>query len=442
MRVRCVILASVSSVFLAASAAVSGAAFAAQGNSVNIQAEEAHKALVAGDPEMAITNYSLAIDSNSLADSDLADALLNRALAHQQMGHTAEAVADYGRALKLTNLTNEQRYTALYNRGLALQKAGERTAAIDDFTSSLYLEPNFAAAYLARGNALRESGQNLFALSDYDKALRHNHPDMARVHYAQSLAYAALKRPADEHKALSMAVASNADFAPAKQRLAALAGPAGAAKAADPLLTASSTPVGGGMTIKKPELPQALAPPPELSGSEPPEPALAQIQDSPTPPAPQPAVVAMAKSKKRYFDRILPETEQAGNSAAASEQIGVSDEQGTEQDATTASIEPAAAPAGEAAESGAADSASLSGWVVQVASAESEDAAWSTFKKMQASKKILRGKTPVVIRADLGGKGIYYRVRFGGFDSQKAAQKACAKFKSGGVSCYVSRSNS
>lgn len=442
MRVRCVILASVSSAFLAASAAVSGAAFAAQDNPGIIQAAEAYKALGAGDPEMAITNYSLAIDGNGLSPADLSNALLNRALAHQQMGHAAEAIADYGRALKLDNLSAEQRYTALYNRGLAQQKAGEATAAVDDFTSALYLNPAFAPAYLARGNALRESGQNLFALSDYDKALRHNHPDKARVYFAQSLAFAALQRPADERKALEFAAAANPGFAQANQKLASLGASGEATASHDPLLTASNAPVGGGMTMKKPELPKAVAPPQELASTEVIEAAPAE-EVAAQAPAKQRTVTAAAKPKKKYHDRILPESEQASTAASADTQVASVEEPAEEQDAATASIEPAAAaPESDADSESSAAVAELTGWTVQVASAASEEAAWSTYKKIQSSKKVLRGKTPVVIRADLGDKGIFYRVRFGRYDSQKAAQKACAKFKSGGVSCYVSRSNS
>ena len=46
------------------------------------------------------------------------------------------------------------------------------------------------------------------------------------------------------------------------------------------------------------------------------------------------------------------------------------------------------------------------------------------------------------IRADLGTKGIVYRVRLPGFEDQNAAKKSCTKLKSSGVSCYVSKSNS
>jgi cell division septation protein DedD len=80
-----------------------------------------------------------------------------------------------------------------------------------------------------------------------------------------------------------------------------------------------------------------------------------------------------------------------------------------------------------------------SGWAVQISSADSENGAWSTWKKLQSRHKVLKDKKPNVVKADLGSKGVFYRVRLGGFDEQTAAKQACAKLKAGGVSCYVSK---
>ena len=84
----------------------------------------------------------------------------------------------------------------------------------------------------------------------------------------------------------------------------------------------------------------------------------------------------------------------------------------------------------------------LSGWSVQIASAATENAAWSTWKKMQARHKALASKEPVVVRADLGTRGIFYRVRLVGFESQSDANTECAKLKSKGVKCYISKAAS
>jgi cell division septation protein DedD len=84
----------------------------------------------------------------------------------------------------------------------------------------------------------------------------------------------------------------------------------------------------------------------------------------------------------------------------------------------------------------------ISGWSVQLASAASENAAWSTWKKMKARHKALAAKEPVVVRADLGKKGVFYRVRLVGFEKQSDANSACAKLKSKGVRCFISKAAS
>ena len=79
------------------------------------------------------------------------------------------------------------------------------------------------------------------------------------------------------------------------------------------------------------------------------------------------------------------------------------------------------------------------GWTVQVSSALSEDAAWASWKSMQKGHKVLVGQTAVVVKADLGAKGTFYRVRLGSFADQTAAQSACGKLKGAGISCFVSK---
>ena len=61
---------------------------------------------------------------------------------------------------------------------------------------------------------------------------------------------------------------------------------------------------------------------------------------------------------------------------------------------------------------------------------------------MKARHKALAGVEPVVVRADLGAKGVFYRVRLLGFATQGEANSACAKFTSRGVKCYISKAAS
>ncbi|MGC5198853.1 SPOR domain-containing protein, partial [Aphanothece microscopica] len=56
--------------------------------------------------------------------------------------------------------------------------------------------------------------------------------------------------------------------------------------------------------------------------------------------------------------------------------------------------------------------------------------------------KALSGKEPVVVRADLGTKGVFYRVRLVGYDNQGEANRECSRLKSRGVKCFISKAAS
>ncbi len=84
----------------------------------------------------------------------------------------------------------------------------------------------------------------------------------------------------------------------------------------------------------------------------------------------------------------------------------------------------------------------LSGWNIQISSAKDEKIAWNVWTQLKAKHAILSGQKPVVLRADLGAKGVFYRLRLNGFGNKADAQDLCGKLKSRGVSCFVSRTTS
>ena len=387
--------------------AASGPAFAAAKNPNEIIAEQAYQALAAGDQKGAIEAYSTAIESQALPTEALANALLNRALAYQQLAAQQDAIDDYTAALRLDAMTAELRAMALYNRGLCQQKLQNLSAAVEDFTSALFLNPAFAQAYLMRGNALRGSGQFLFALSDYEKATRYHHPNAAQVYYAEALTYESLRRPNDARKSLELAVAANPAFSAAQEKLATLQG----SVVAKPVQVAAAAVGGGELVMRKPDLPKAVEPSDELLGGSSSDPIVTSAVSAP--------------AVRKIVDRVPVEEEKI---------LAV---EAVEDDVEPAAAEPEIVVATE--EEPAAE-ALPQGWMVQVASATSEDGAWSTWKKMKAKHQSLASVKPVVVRADLGTKGVVYRVRLAGFEDQNAAKKSCSKLKSSGVSCFVSKS--
>jgi hypothetical protein len=92
----------------------------------------------------------------------------------------------------------------------------------------------------------------------------------------------------------------------------------------------------------------------------------------------------------------------------------------------TASIEPQAPVAG--------------GWTMQIASEGSEEAAKAAYQKMLGRyPNLLEGKGVSIVKADIAGKGTFWRVRIPA-ESRNEAADLCSSFKSAGGKCFVSKS--
>ncbi|OLP55261.1 hypothetical protein BJF92_22065 [Rhizobium rhizosphaerae] len=95
----------------------------------------------------------------------------------------------------------------------------------------------------------------------------------------------------------------------------------------------------------------------------------------------------------------------------------------------TAAIAPAAAPA----------SASTGDYVIQVASLPSEADAKASYQKMSGKfASVIGGRSVEIRKADIAGKGTYYRVRIAA-GSRADANALCDKLKAAGGSCLVTR---
>ena len=80
------------------------------------------------------------------------------------------------------------------------------------------------------------------------------------------------------------------------------------------------------------------------------------------------------------------------------------------------------------------------GGYVQVSSQRSEADAENSFRALQGKyPKQLGGRQPVIHKADLGAKGVYYRALIGPFASAGEATELCASLKAAGGSCLIQR---
>ena len=104
--------------------------------------------------------------------------------------------------------------------------------------------------------------------------------------------------------------------------------------------------------------------------------------------------------------------------------------------------DPAAAPARVAAvnPAQAAPATNGGGYLVQVSSQKNEADAQASYKALQSKfPNVLGSRSPVIKRADLGDKGVYYRAMVGPFGSSDEASQFCGSLKTAGGQCVVQR---
>ena len=80
------------------------------------------------------------------------------------------------------------------------------------------------------------------------------------------------------------------------------------------------------------------------------------------------------------------------------------------------------------------------GYLVQVSSQKNEADAQASYRALQSKfPAVLGSRPPVIKRADLGDKGVYYRAMVGPFGSPDEATSFCGNLKTAGGQCVVQR---
>lgn len=77
-------------------------------------------------------------------------------------------------------------------------------------------------------------------------------------------------------------------------------------------------------------------------------------------------------------------------------------------------------------------------FMVQLAASRSRALARGVYSKLQSNYNDLLGRRdPLILRVDLGAKGIFYRVNVPGFENRNAATQFCANLKKRGQDCLI-----
>jgi hypothetical protein len=123
------------------------------------------------------------------------------------------------------------------------------------------------------------------------------------------------------------------------------------------------------------------------------------------------------------------------SSANASAPLSLSPQAGAQPDPAPPTRMAATTPA-QAAPAPAAGG----GYVVQISSQKSEADAQASFRALQGKfPAVLGSRSPLIKRADLGEKGVYYRAMVGPFGSPDEASQFCGSLKTAGGQCVVQR---
>ena len=167
------------------------------------------------------------------------------------------------------------------------------------------------------------------------------------------------------------------------------------------------------------------------------------------PPAPAPETAPQAAAAPAAPVAEVPATEAPETEAAAPAAPAPAEEiERAEIEAAPEALVPAAPPAPVASEPAPAAPAAIvpaapavasgGAFVVQLAAVREEAAAKSAYEALQKKHPALLGGHALdVERADLGERGIFYRVRAAGFTTRDAAIRTCTSLKSAGQDCMV-----
>ena len=82
--------------------------------------------------------------------------------------------------------------------------------------------------------------------------------------------------------------------------------------------------------------------------------------------------------------------------------------------------------------------AARAGWLLQISAQRSSQQADADWRRLVGKHGARLGRLPhFIVRANLGSRGVFYRLRVAGFQSKQAAQGMCSAIMSGGDVCFI-----
>ena len=150
---------------------------------------------------------------------------------------------------------------------------------------------------------------------------------------------------------------------------------------------------------------------------------------TPQPPAAKPARAAASRNSP------VPPAAANANASTANAPLSLSPQTAQTAPAADARTRVATNTPAQTAPSGGGG-----GYLVQVSSQKNEAEAQASYRVLQGKyPSVLGSRSPVIKRADLGDKGVYYRAMVGPFGSREEALQLCGSLETAGGKCVVQR---
>jgi len=162
------------------------------------------------------------------------------------------------------------------------------------------------------------------------------------------------------------------------------------------------------------------------------------------PPAPAPAIASSTPSEPKKVRTVTIKPDQPSGLDSLSARSAAVQAPGSRSTAAPAANTPAAAPMRTASAPAnvkpTSEPSIAGGFMVQVSSQKSEADAKASYKTLQAKFPTqLQNRSAVIRKADVSGKGTFYRAQVGPFNSSDQANEFCSNLKAAGGQCVVQR---
>lgn len=367
-------------------------------------------ALERGVYNRAAAEFSNALDSGGLTAEGRALAYHHRAVALQKSGQQDAAIADYTKAIGGAALPDTVLPKAYYNRGIALSNAGQETAAESDYLEAVRLAPDYAAAYHNLANLERRRGDYVSAVGHYTIAVENmKGRDRKLPLFGRALSFEQSGQLALAANDLQRALDIDPEFDLAATKLNAIS----------PMLAANDD--GSTETTTNPQVvPAALAPfQTAASGHE-----RGQI-----------IRVASIGGWRTTATRFPPKDETSPATVAeASPPSGELTTGSLRENEPAAGRKPVQLAAVPPAEAGLSEIR----YRVQLGAFREAALASRAWAEMAAqAAPVVGGSSYAIQKADLGERGVFYRLRAGGFERIDDAKSACRALEAHKIACFV-----